>query len=91
MEAVYRRPRTSAADPEHRVYPYLLRDLAIDRPDQAWCADITCIPVSQGFFYLVAVMDRASRHVLSWRLSNTTDGAFCVEGRRSWRGFSSRS
>ena len=79
MEAVYRKPRTSAANPEHRVYPYLLRDLAIDRPDHVWCADITYIPVSQGFFYLVAVMDWASRHVLSWRLSNTMDGAFCVE------------
>ena len=79
MEAVYRRPRTSAANPEHRVHPYLLRDLAIDRPDQVWCADITYIPVSQGFFYLVAVMDWASRHVLSWRLSNTMDVAFCVD------------
>ena len=79
MEAVYRRPRTSAANPEHRVYPYLLRDLVIDRPDQVWCADITYIPVSQGFFYLVAVMDWASRHVLSWRLSNTMDSAFWVD------------
>ncbi len=79
MEAVYRKPRTSAANPEHRVYPHLLRDLVIDRPDRVWCADITYIPVSQGFFYLVAVMDRASRHVLSWRLSNTMDSAFCIE------------
>ena len=79
MEAIYRKPRTSAANPEHRVYPYLLRDLVIDRPDQVWCADITYIPVSQGFFYLVAVMDWASRHVLSWRLSNTMDSAFCVD------------
>ena len=79
MEAVCRRPRTSAANPEHRVYPYLLRDLVVDRPDQVWCADITCIPVSQGFFHLVAAMDWASRHVLSWRLSNTMDSAFCVE------------
>ena len=79
MEAVYRKPRTSVANPEHRVYPYLLRDLAIDRPDQVWCADITYIPVAGGFFYLVAVMDWASRHVLSWRLSNTMDSAFCVE------------
>ena len=79
MEAVYRKPRTSVANPEHRVYPYLLRDLVIDRPDQVWCADITYVPVSRGFFYLVAVMDWASRHVLSWRLSNTMDSAFCVE------------
>ena len=78
MEAVYRRPRTSAAHPGHRVFPYLLRGLAIDEPDQVWCADITYVPVSEGFFYLVAVMDWASRHVLSWRLSNTMDGAFCV-------------
>ena len=79
VAAIYRRQRTSAANPEHRVYPYLLRGLAIDRPDQAWCADITYIPVSRGFFYLVAVMDWASRHVLSWRLSNTMDSAFRVE------------
>ena len=65
LEAVYCRPRTSAPNPAHRVYPYLLRDLTIDRPDQVWCADITYIPVSDGFFYLVAVMDWASRHVLS--------------------------
>ena len=63
----------------HRVYPYLLRDLVIDRPDQVWCADITYIPISEGFFYLVAVMDWASRHVLSWRLSNTMDSAFCID------------
>ena len=79
VQAVYRRPRTSVASPTHRVYPYLLRGLAIDRPDQVWCADITYIPVSQGFFYLVAVMDWGSRHVLAWRLSNTMDSAFCVE------------
>ena len=74
MEAIYRRPRTSAANPEHRVYPYLLRDLAIDRPDQVWCADITYIPVSQGFFYLVAVMDWASRHMLSVSVRSSRDG-----------------
>ena len=79
MEAIHRKPRTSVANPEHRVYPYLLRDLVIDRPDQVWCADITYIPVSQGFFYLVAVMDWASRRVLSWRLSNTMDSVFCID------------
>ena len=78
LEAIYRRPRARAAHPDHKVYPYLLRGLAIDRPDQVWCADITYIPVSLGFFYLVAVMDWASRCVLSWRLSNTLDGAWCV-------------
>ena len=71
LQAVYRAPRTSAPHPEHRVYPYLLRGLAIERPDHVWCADITYIPVRRGFLYLVAVMDWASRHVLAWRLSNT--------------------
>jgi len=79
IEAIYCKPRTSVAHPQHRVYPYLLRDLVIDRPNQVWCADITYIPVSQGFFYLVAVMDWASRRVLSWRLSNTMDSTFCAD------------
>ena len=79
LEAVYRKPRTSAAQPGHRIYPYLLRELTIERPDQVWCADITCIPVTAGFLYLVAVMDWASRHVLAWRLSNTMDTGFCIE------------
>ena len=79
LEALYRRPRTSGSQPGHRIYPYLLRDLTIDRPDQVWCADITYIPVTAGFLYLVAIMDWASRHVLSWRLSNTMDTGFCVE------------
>ena len=78
MEATYRRPRTSVANSEHRIFPYLLRDLEISRADHVWCADITYIPVTQGFFYLVAVMDWATRHVLSWRLSNTMDASFCI-------------
>ena len=78
MEATYRRPRTSVANSEHRIFPYLLRDLEISRADHVWCADITYIPVTQGFFYLVAVMDWATRHVLSWRLSNTMDTSFCI-------------
>ena len=78
MEATYRRPRTSVANSEHRIFPYLLRGLEIFRADHVWCADITYIPVSQGFFYLVAVMDWATRHVLSWRLSNTMDASFCI-------------
>ncbi|MDE2764749.1 MAG: IS3 family transposase [Gemmatimonadota bacterium] len=78
MEAVYRRPRTSVANLEHRVFPYLLRCLEISRADHVWCADITYVPVTQGFFYLVAVMDWATRHVLTWRLSNTMDATFCV-------------
>jgi len=79
LEAIYQAPRTSTPHPEHRVYPYLLKRLAIDRPDQVWCADITYIPVSRGFLYLVAIMDWATRHVLAWRLSNTLDAGFCVE------------
>jgi len=79
LEAVYRRPRTSVAHPDRRIYPYLLRGLMIDRPDHVWCADITYVPVSEGYFYLVAVMDWASRRVLSWRLSNTMDTAFCLD------------
>ena len=79
LEAIYRAPRTSAPHPEHRVYPYLLRGLAIERPDHVWCADITYIPVSRGFLYLVAIMDWASRYVLAWRLSNTLDAGFCTD------------
>jgi len=79
LEAIYQAPRTSAPHPAHRVYPYLLKGMAIDRPNQVWCADITYIPVRRGFLYLVAVMDWATRHVLAWRLSNTMDGRFCVE------------
>ena len=78
LQAIYQAPRTSDPHPAHRVYPYLLRGLAIERPDQVWCADITYIPVQRGFFYLVAVMDWATRHVLAWRLSNTMDASFCV-------------
>ena len=79
LEAIYQAPRTSAPHPAHRVYPYLLKGMAIDRPNQVWCADITSIPVQRGFLYLVAIMDWATRHVLSWRLSNTMDAGFCVE------------
>jgi putative transposase len=79
LEAIYRVPRTSAPHPEHRVYPYLLKGLAIERPDHVWCADITYIPLQRGFLYLVAIMDWATRYVLAWRLSNTLDARFCVE------------
>ena len=79
LQAIYQAPRTSAPHPAHRVYPYLLKGLAIDRPNRVWCADITYSPVQRGFLYLVAVMDWATRHVLSWRLSNTMDAGFCVE------------
>ena len=79
IEAIYRAPRTTKPHPKHKVYPYLLRGLSIERPDQVWCSDITYIPVHGGFLYLVAVMDWASRRVLSWRLSNSLDASFCVE------------
>ena len=79
LAAIYQAPRTSTPHPAHQIYPYLLRGLAIDRPNQVWCADITYIPVSRGFLYLVAIMDWATRHVLAWRLSNTIDARFCVE------------
>ncbi len=79
LEAIHQAPRTSAPHPAHRIYPYLLRGLTIERPDQVWCADITYIPVQRGFLYLVAIMDWATRHVLAWRLSNTMDAGFCVE------------
>jgi putative transposase len=79
LEAIYQAPRTSDPHPEHRVYPYLLRNLEVNRPNQVWCADITYIPVQRGFLYLVAIMDWATRHILAWRLSNTMDASFCVE------------
>ena len=79
LQAIFQRPRTSQPHPEHRIYPYLLRDLAIMRPNQVWCSDVTYIPLARGFLYLVAVMDWASRKVLAWRLSNTLDSSFCVE------------
>jgi putative transposase len=80
LEAIYQAPRTSEPHhPAHRIYPYLLKGLAIDQPNQVWCADITYIPVQRGFLYLVAIMDWATRHVLAWRLSNTMDAGFCVE------------
>lgn len=78
LGAIYQAPRTSAPHPAYRVYPYLLKGLAIERPDHVWCADITYIPVRRGFLYLVAILDWSTRHVLAWRLSNTMDARFCV-------------
>ncbi len=78
LAPIYQRPRTTVPHPEHRIYPYLLRDLVVDRPNQVWCADITYIPMRRGFLYLVAVMDWSTRRVLSWRLSNTMDVEFCI-------------
>lgn len=79
IEAIYPKPRLSGHDVEQRIYPYLLRNIAIIRPNQVWASDITYVPMPQGWMYLTVVMDWYSRCVLSWRLSNTLDGAFCVE------------
>ena len=79
IEAIYQKPNTSRGHPGHVVYPYLLRGLVIDRPNQVWCADITYIPMAKGFVYLVAVMDWFSRRVLAWRLSTGMETGFCVE------------
>ena len=79
LAPIYQRPRSTVPHSEHRVYPYLLRDLVIARPNQVWCSDITYIPMRRGFLYLVAIMDCASRKVLSWRVSNTMDAEFCIE------------
>jgi len=79
LEAIYAKPRTTRPAAGHKIYPYLLRDLQITRPDQVWATDITYIPLRHGFMYLVAIMDWFSRCVLAWRLSNTLDGSFCLE------------
>ena len=79
LEALGPKPKTSRPSAQHRVYPYLLRELRIDRPNQVWAADITYIPMARGFLYLVVVMDWHSRHVLAWRLSNTLDTSFCLD------------
>lgn len=81
VEAIYPKPGTSGPGEAHRIYPYLLRRLEITGPDQVWCADITYVPMQQGFMYLVAVMDWWSRYVLAWELSNTLEADFCV---RAW-------
>ena len=79
MQALYPKRRLSKPAPGHQVYPYLLRGLDITHAGQVWCADVTYLPMARGFCYLVAVMDWASRRVLSWRLSNTLDASFCIE------------
>ncbi len=79
LEGVAPGPRTSQAHPEHKIYPYLLRDVAIERPNQVWASDITYIPMRLGFMYLVAILDWHSRYVVSWSLSNTLETAFCLE------------
>jgi putative transposase len=79
IAAIGPKPRTSKTAPGHKIYPYLLRDLAIDRPNQVWAVDLTYIPMARGFLYLVAIIDWASRAVLAWRLSNSMDVSFCLE------------
>ena len=79
IEALYRKKATTKRNPEHAVFPYLLRNLTIERPNHVWCADISYIPMRQGFLYLFAVLDWATRRVLAWRLSNTLTTDFCIE------------
>jgi putative transposase len=79
LEAIHPGPRTTLRNPDHKVYPYLLRDVAIERRDQVWSSDITYLPMPCGFMYLTVVMDWYSRYVLSWRLSNSLEGRFCQE------------
>ena len=79
LEAVYPKPKLSVAGRGHKVFPYLLRDVKIERVDQVWSTDITYVPMASGFMYLAAVIDWYSRYVLAWRLSNTLDGSFCLE------------
>jgi putative transposase len=79
LEALYRKPNTSKPAPGHKIYPYLLRGMTIDRPNQVWAMDITYVPMARGFVYLAAVVDWFSRRVLSWRVSITLEAAFCVE------------
>jgi len=79
LEAIYPKPQLSVPGRNHRVYPYLLRGVSIDRPDQVWSTDITYLPMAQGFMYLAATIDWYSRYVIAWRLSNTLDGEFCLD------------
>jgi putative transposase len=79
LQAIYQVPKTTVRNPDHKIYPYLLRGLKIKKSNDVWCTDITYIPLEYGFLYLVAIMDWHSRKVLSWRLSNSMDSSFCVE------------
>jgi putative transposase len=79
LEAIYPKPHLSQTHPEHKIYPYLLRDVMVDRKDQVWAADITYIPLSRGFMYLVAIIDWWSRYVLAWQMSTSLDTSFCLE------------
>ena len=79
LEAIYPKPRTTVPGAGHKIYPYLLRNLEITRPNQVWSADITYVPLAHGFMYLMAILDWYSRYVVSWRLSNSLDESFCLE------------
>jgi len=79
LEAIHPKPRLSTTGPGHKVYPYLLRGVKVERADQVWSTDITYVPMTSGFMYLAAVIDWYSRYVIAWRLSNTLDGTFCLE------------
>jgi putative transposase len=79
LEAIYPKPRLSVAGTGHKIYPYLLRGVKVERPDQVWSTDITYVPMTSGFMYLAAVIDWFSRYVIAWKLSNTLDGSFCLE------------
>jgi putative transposase len=79
LEAIYAKPRTTQRHAGHQIYPYLLRDLTITRPDQVWGADITYVPLRHGFLYLMAILDWYSRYVVAWKLSNSLEGSFCYE------------
>ena len=83
LEALYAKPKLSEPHPNHKIYPYLLKGLSIDRPNQAWCTDITYVKMPQGFVYLVAIIDVYSRYIVSWRLSTSLDTAFCLDMLRS--------
>ena len=91
LSAIYPRPRTSIKAVQNPVYPYLLRDRTVNRPDEVWCADITYIPMHRGFAYLVVIMDWATRAVLAWEVSNTLDTSFCVKALRQAMERSSRT
>ena len=82
LEAIYSKPKLSTRNPDHKIYPYLLKGVLVDRPDQVWSTDFTYIPLSRGFMYLAAVIDWATRNVLSWKLSNTMDPWFCAQAAR---------
>jgi len=82
LEAIYPKPRLSANGPDHKVYPYLLKEVTVTRPDQAWATDITYVRLTHGFVYLVAILDWYSRYVVSWELSTTLDSGFCLEALR---------